>query len=292
MPRCATLADDRAIMRTTMIDRHKLATVLALLAASAFVGCTATGAGAGHYAAVAGYDMYYEEYGHGRPLVLLHGGLNTIGGSFARQIPEFAKTHRVIAVEQAGHGHTPDARETLTYTQMADDTADLLRQLNAVPADVVGWSDGGIIALVIARRHPDLVRRLVISGASINVEGQRPEEVQALRDHDPDDLGAETARSSERGVRSAAAAAPSITDKVMRLWLTPVVLEKSDLARIEAPVLVVAGDRDVIRVEHTLEIFASLPHAQLCILPGTGHDTFQTAAILLNPLILRFLGGS
>ncbi len=77
-----------------------------------------------------------------------------------------------------------------------------------------------------------------------------------------------------------------------RLWLTPVILEKSDLARIDAPVLVIAGDRDVIRLEHTVEIFESLPNAQLCILPNTGHDTFQTAADSLDPLILRFLGGS
>jgi pimeloyl-ACP methyl ester carboxylesterase len=232
-----------------------------------------TTAPVGHYATVAGYGMYYEEYGRGRPVVLLHGGLNTIAGSFARQIPVLARAHHVIAVEQVGHGHTADARETFTYAQMADDTAALLRQLNVAPADLVGWSDGGIIALVIARRYPDLVRRLVVSGVSVDVEGQRPEDVQALRDE-------------------SSAAGTTVADKVRQLWLTPVVLAREDLARIEAPVLVVSGDRDIIRLEHTVEIYESLPNAELCILPGTGHDTFQSAADSLNPLILRFLGGA
>ncbi len=264
--------------------RRTAAIGLAACAVLGFAGrvARAKGGHAGHYAVIAGYRMYYEERGHGRPLVLLHGGLNTIVGSFARQIPAFARTHRVVAVEQVGHGHTPDARETFTYGQMAEDTAALLRQLHVVPADLVGWSDGGIIALVIARRYPELVRRLVISGANINVEGERPEDVQALRDWSPDASGPETGHP-------AAAGAPTVAEKVRQLWLTPVILERSDLARIEAPVLVVSGDRDVIRLEHTLEIFESLPNAELCILPGTGHDTFQTAANRLDPLILKFL---
>jgi pimeloyl-ACP methyl ester carboxylesterase len=226
---------------------------------------------AGHYATVSGYRMYYEEYGHGRPLVLLHGGLNTIAGSFAQQITLFARHHRVIAIEQVGHGHTADALDTFTYERMAADTEVLLRELHVGRADFVGWSDGGIIALVIARRDPAAVRRLVVSGVNVDLDGERPEDVQALRDDpDPD----------------------PVAYKVRQLWLTPVVLERSDLERIEAPVLLVSGDHDAIRLEHTLEIFQALPRAQLCILPGTGHDTFQSAASELNPMILRFLDAS
>jgi len=240
---------------------------------------------AGHYAMVAGYRMYYEEYGRGAPVVLLHGGLNTIAGSFARQIPVLARRYRVIAVEQVGHGHTPDVQMPFTYPQMADDTAEFLRQLKIAPADVVGWSDGGIIALVLARRHPELVRRLVVSGVNVNLEGQRPEDVRALRE------GSDAPAPPTTGAAGDAndAQRPTVAEKVRQLWLTPMVLDQSDLARIVAPVLVVAGDHDVIRLEHTVEIFEALPHAELCILPGTGHDTFQSAARTLNPLILRFL---
>lgn len=268
--------------------RRVTAIVVAVVAAYGLApdASAAKRAATGHYAHVGGYGMYYEQYGRGRPLVLLHGGLNTIAGSFARQIPVFARTRRVIAIEQVGHGHTPDARATFAYGQMAEDTAELLRRLHVAPADLVGWSDGGIIALVIARRHPELVRRLVVSGVNVNVEGERPEDVEALRALD-DEVETEAADRSP----DEPAPVPSVESKVRRLWLTPIVLDKADLAQINAPVLVVAGDHDVIRLEHTIDIYESLPNAELCILPGTGHDTFQAAADALNPLILRFLGG-
>jgi pimeloyl-ACP methyl ester carboxylesterase len=259
-----------------------IAIVLAVTYGFAPSVASAKSAAPGHYAHVGGYGMYYEEYGRGRPLVLLHGGLNTIAGSFAQQIPVFARTHRVIAIEQVGHGHTPDARPAFAYPQMADDTVELLRDLHIGRADLVGWSDGGIIALLIARQHPELVRRLVVSGVNVNVEGERAEDVEALRA-----LDEEVAKDGSDGEP-----APSVEAKVRQLWLTPVVLDKDDLAHIAAPVLVVAGDRDVIRLAHTLEIYESLPNAELCILPGTGHDTFQSAADALNPLILRFLDGA
>lgn len=225
----------------------------------------------GHYAKISGYRMYYEEYGHGRPVVLLHGGLSTIADSFAEQIPVLAARHHVIAIEQVGHGHTPDALSTFTYDQMAADTDKLLHLLGVRRVDFVGWSDGGIIALVIARRDPQLVRRLVVSGVNVDAEGQRPEDLEELREDRPDD---------------------PVAGKVRQLWLTPVVLGRSDLKRIEAPVLLVSGDHDAIRLEHTIDIFEALPNAELCILPGTGHDTFQTAAAELDPIILKFLDAS
>src|SRR6185369_12743635 len=126
---------------------------------------------AGHWATVNNHRLYYETMGTGRPLVLLHGGGNTIHGSFDKQIAEFSKTHTIIAPEQIGHGHTPDIDGPLTYAAMAEDTAALLEQLKVRDADVVGWSDGGNIALILAVRHPDLVRRVVVSGANISPEG-------------------------------------------------------------------------------------------------------------------------
>lgn len=110
--------------------------------------------------------MYYETYGRGRPLVLLHGGASTIQRSFGRQLTEFSRDHLVIAPERRGHGHTGDVPGPYRYADMAEDTADLLDRLEIRGADVVGWSDGGIIALMLAVRRPDLVRRLVVSGAN------------------------------------------------------------------------------------------------------------------------------
>jgi pimeloyl-ACP methyl ester carboxylesterase len=120
----------------------------------------------GNYVMVNGHSMYYEQYGVGRPIVLLHGGLHTIHLTFEQQIAAFAEQHQVIAIEQVGHGHSADRQGPFSYADMAEDTAALLRQLNITSADFVGWSDGGILSLMLVRRYPALVRRLAISGAN------------------------------------------------------------------------------------------------------------------------------
>lgn len=111
-----------------------------------------------------GLTMYYEIHGAGRPLVLLHGALSTIETDFEQVLPTFAEARQVIAIEQQAHGHTADVDRPLTYAQMAEDTVALLRQLHIDKADVFGYSMGGGIALQIALRHPDLVRKLVCAG--------------------------------------------------------------------------------------------------------------------------------
>src|SRR3954471_5158216 len=105
-----------------------------------------------HWAVVNGHRLFYATTGQGHPVLLLHGGGNTIEGSFSKQIDEFAKTHTVVAPEQVGHGHTPDVDGPLTYGAMADDTAVLLEELKLKDVDVIGWSDGGNIALILAIR--------------------------------------------------------------------------------------------------------------------------------------------
>src|SRR3712207_6534494 len=122
------------------------------------------------YAPVNGLEMYYEIHGAGRPLVLLHGAYMTID-TFGQILLGLAETRQVIAVEQQAHGHTADIDRPLTYEQMADDTAALLRHLGIDNADVVGYSMGGGIALQLAIRHPALVRRLVVASASFTSDG-------------------------------------------------------------------------------------------------------------------------
>ena len=245
----------------------------------------------GEYIAVNGRQMYLEQYGRGRALVLLHGGLSTIQASFEKQIGIFSKNHHVIAIEQTGHGHTPDADIPFSYVQMARDTGGVLRSLNVKDADIIGWSDGGILALLIATHHPELVHRLVISGVNTELIGMSPEEMQAIRDSTAEELAQGTPLSEHYGKVSPDGPAhwPVVVKKVWDLWLTPVAVKKEDLARIQAPVLVVCGDSDIIPLEHTIKIFKSLPHAKLLVLPGTGHDTFSESADTLNPIILAFL---
>ena len=237
--------------------------------------------------------MYYEVYGQGRPLVLLHGGASTVQASFGRQLADFSRDHLVIAPEQRGHGHTGDVPGPYRYADMADDTAELLDRLQVRDADIVGWSDGGIIGLMLAVRRPDLVRRLVVSGANV-VPGARaitPEmqaDLAAYRARDDSARQAEYARLSGDSTGGWAV----VIGKLKQLWLqhpTPDELAPSDLARIRVPTLVVAGDHDAIRLDHTLEIYRGIQGAVLFILPSTGHPTFRDRAAWVNPVVREFL---
>jgi pimeloyl-ACP methyl ester carboxylesterase len=226
-----------------------------------------------HWAMVHGHRMYYAIRGSGPTLVLLHGGGDSGEHSFERQLDLFALTHRIIAPDQVGQGHTPDVKGPLSYTAMMQDTATLLSSLKLTRSDVVGFSDGGILALMLAVRHPELVRRLVISGVNVSPEGLTAEQLQGLRD-------AQTRTPS------------TVDEKLARLWLTSPTASELNLemlSKVDQPVLVISGDRDAIRLEHTLQIFHALPQAELCVLPGTDHLTFSGRSEWLNPIISSFL---
>lgn len=247
------------------------------------------------YVALTHVRMYYEQYGRGRPLVLLHGGASTIQRSFGRQLADLARGRTVIAPEQRGHGHTRDVPGPYRYADMADDTAELLDRLGIRDADLVGWSDGANIGLLLAVRRPDLVRRLVISGANVIPGAQAiSAETQAMiRDYRPGD---DTARAAEYARQSGDSAAgwAVVIGKLTRLWLehpTPDEIRPADLARIRTPTLVMAGDRDAIRLAHTIEIYRALPNASLFILPATGHATFRDRPAWIDPVIRAFLDG-
>ncbi|HSY94553.1 MAG TPA: alpha/beta hydrolase [Steroidobacteraceae bacterium] len=226
-----------------------------------------------HWAAIHGHRIYYATRGSGSTLVLLHGGGDSGEHSFARQLDVFSQRHRIVAPDQVGQGHTPEVPGPLTYTGMMDDTAALLRHLDLKHVDVVGFSDGGILALMLAVRHPELVRRLVISGVNVAPEGLNAEDLDELR-----------ATQSPHP--------KTMDEKLAHLWLTSPTeaeLNLGVLAKIQQPVLVISGDRDAITLEHTLKIFHALPEAQLCILPGTDHATFSGRSEWLNPIINAFL---
>jgi pimeloyl-ACP methyl ester carboxylesterase len=217
--------------------------------------------------------MYYEIRGRGRPLLLLHGGGQSGTSSFELQLPVFARRHRVILPDQMGQGRTPDVAGPLSYAGMLADTVSLLESLGAPRVDVVGFSDGGILALMLAARRPELVRRVVVSGVNVTPAGFTAESLEDLRAVPPPD-------------------APRIDGKLRTLWLsspTRAELTLDMLRRVRARVLVVSGDRDVVQLEHTLQIYRALPHAELCVLPGTEHDTFATRARWLDPIVLDFL---
>jgi pimeloyl-ACP methyl ester carboxylesterase len=248
---------------------------------------------------VRGARLYTETFGHGQPVLFLHGGMTFFDSSFAKQRDYFAAHRTVIGIDQRGHGHSPDGPWTLSYQLMADDTAAVIGQLGLGPVDVVGQSDGGDIALLLARDHPELVRRVIISGADLR-SGLTPEEVQQRRGWSSEQLSAKLQKISDSlppGFRpDYGRVSPDGPDHWMTLlgkcyfmWIEPVVIEPAELRKITAPILVMAGDRDQTPLEETVELYRGLPHGQLFIVPGTGHGTLQTRPDLVNPAMLEFL---
>jgi pimeloyl-ACP methyl ester carboxylesterase len=244
----------------------------------------------GEFAEVHGVKMYYEIHGEGRPVMLLHGGLASIHLSFAKQIPVLARNHRVIAIEQVGHGHTPDVvGRNFTYEDMTEDTAALMGQLGIANADVIGWSDGGQLALRLAATHPELVRRVIASGVGLNAA--TPED--AARVKRSMELLApgfwpaavdEYKRVSPDGPEHW----PVFFAKVRAMWAgASRGIAEQDLAKIKAPALIIAGDQE--NVERHTHIFRRIAGAKLCILPATGHGTFMDRPDWLNPILLEFL---
>lgn len=234
---------------------------------------------AGHTAEVNGIRLYYERYGEGEPLVMLHGN----GGSIEAlrfQIDFFRTRRTVIAIDSRGHGHSEMGTERLTFEQMADDVATLLRQLHCEPADVFGWSDGGIIALLLARRHPDVVRRLAISGANLSPEALKPDDLAGMKTE---------LREMEKKRAAGDTSRPwSVLMQYLQLDVTQPHLTAADLAAIQSPVLVMAGEHDMIPEAHTHEIAALLPHSTLRIFAGANHAALMEVPEPFNAEINAF----
>lgn len=239
-------------------------------------GCAAS-VPASHYADVNGLHMYYEEAGAGRALVLLHGGGSTAVTSFGRILPALARDHRVIAPEEQGHGHTPDIERPLSFEQMADDTAALLIRLGVRDADVLGFSNGGMVAMQLAIRHSGLVHKLILCSTFYARAGAIPQ-MQAAWMQPPD------ATKMPPPLRDAYLAAAPHPDLAKLVGKTIAVMQtfhdipEDALRAISVPVLVMVGDHDVIRIEHAARLAQIVPHGELAVFPGSIHGTYLGTA--------------
>jgi pimeloyl-ACP methyl ester carboxylesterase len=255
--------------------------VVKAVVVSALVGCASSSAPAHHYADINGLHMYYETQGEGPPLLLLHGGGSTAQTTFGAIMPKLARTHRVIAPEQQGHGHTADVDRPLSFEQMADDSAELLRTLDVKQVDVIGFSSGGIVAMQLVLRHPELVRRLVLCSTIYAREGF-PDAVWKSFDHPDAAQMPAVLRDAYLAVAPHPEALQTIVEKSVAMmrgfsWFTV-----ETLRGIENPALVMSGDAD-LSPAHSAELARILPHAQLAILPDAGHGTYLGAAEAAKP---------
>lgn len=249
--------------------------------------------GAGHYADIHGLKLYYEIHGSGDgpPLVLLHGGGSTIGTSFGALLRELARTRRVIAFEQQGHGHTADVDRPFTFEQTADDTAALMAYLGVEKADFYGFSNGGSVALLMGIRYPKLVRRLIVASAMYRRDGLVPGFFDGMKHATLADMPEELKRAY-LAVAPDPGALQRFHDKCRDRMLAFRDWKAEDLRAIRAPTLVMVGDADVIRPEHAVEMFRLIPHAQLAIVPGAQHDDVVHRAEVVLPIVERFLEGA
>jgi pimeloyl-ACP methyl ester carboxylesterase len=284
--RIASIAKDRIV-------RFCMALLLMFAETVASAAGSAQPEGNGRLVDANGVRLFVEISGTGAPILFLHGGLSYFDAAFPKQAAYFATFRTVIGVDQRGHGHSPDTDQEFSYRQMAEDTAALLTELKIGRVDIVGHSDGGNVGLLLARYHPELVRRLVISGA--NARGDYEGLLAYLRFRFSSDqefaanMGAKDRELYDRVSPDGANHWTTIVAKTKALWATRVVIAPEDLAAIQIPVLVMSGDHDVISIEQTLDIYRALPHGQLCILPATGHMTMQERPEEFNRLTREFL---
>ena len=221
------------------------------------------------YGTVNGLRMYYELHGSGgTPLVLIHGGGSTIGTNFGRILPLLARTRRVVAVEMQAHGHTADIDRPFTFTQDADDVAALLVSLRIPKADVFGFSNGGTTALQVAIRHPAKVNRLVIASANYKRDGMQAGFWDFMQKGTFADMP-QPYKDAYLKINPNQAGLYAMYERDSKRMLAFEDIPDASIRAIQSPTLVVLGDKDVIRIEHALELARTLPNGRLCVLPGT-----------------------
>ena len=248
------------------------------------VGCAnnqikyGSNASVGKYLDIRGIKMYYEVYGSGKPLLMIHGNGGS-GASFSENVSFFAKKYQVILLDSRAQGKTVDYNDSLSFEMMADDEAAFLTAMHIDSAYVLGFSDGGINALCLAMRHPSKVIKLASTGANLWPDST------AIN---PSSWKSDQKRFLTTDVKSFKTAEDKNRWKLFLLdWFQPNIMLES-LHSIKCPSLIIAGDDDLINVQHTALIFQHIPQAYLWILPNSGHATLREYPQLFNKQVDDF----
>ncbi len=237
------------------------------------------------YASVNGIQLYYATVGQGEPVVLLHGGLAN-SDYWGQQVAALAKHHKVIVVDSRGHGRSTRDSRPYSYDLMSDDVVALLDHLKIAKADIVGWSDGGIIGIDLAIRHPTRVNRIFSFAPNTKTSGVKP-------DTEKNSVFAsyiERAGNEYRKLSKTPDQYDAFVEQISHMWGTQPNWSDEDLKKINTPVLIVDGDHDEAIVREHLEYIANtIPNAGLLILPNTSHFAFIQAPKEFNEAILNFI---
>ncbi|HEX2773996.1 MAG TPA: alpha/beta hydrolase [Micromonosporaceae bacterium] len=236
------------------------------------------------YVELPGVQTWYDEHGDGEPLLLLHGGV-VDARFFDKNLAPLADRFHVFTPERRGHGHTPDVDEPFTYDLMAQDTIAFLEAVVDGPAHLVGHSDGAVVAMLVALRRADLVRRLVIVGGGFHYDGLMPGAEQIDVGEVVTSMGAAYGEVSPDGEDHF----PVVVKKVARMAATEPTLAQSELNGITNPTLLMFGDDDILSMEHITAMYDGIPGSQLAVVPGTSHFLLQEKPTLCNTIMVDFL---
>jgi len=226
-------------------------------------------------------------HGRGEPLLLLHGG-GTLIDCFYAQLPELVRHYRVVAIDSRGHGRSSHGAEPLSYTLMVEDVLAVLDHLDIARCHLLGWSDGGIVGLLLALEKPDRIGRMVVVGANFHPDGIREEEREATRT-----TPAEKAHPVLRFLYAVFSPHPerwpSLWSDLQLMWENLPDLEPGDLTAIQVPTLILLGDHDIVSPEHAEEMHAAIAGSELRVIAGASHSLLMEKPDRINPLILQFL---
>ena len=254
------------------------------------------------YAPVNGLRMYYEIHGSGgtTPLLLLHGGLFNIDLQFGELLPSLSASRQVIATDFQGHGRTNDIDRPLTCADLADDVVGLLQHLGIGQVDMFGFSVGGGVALHLAIKHPELVRKLIASSVSFHPAGNRGENTEAVAELTVEMIAGTPMEQEYRAKSPHPDNLQGLLDKIARFDHGFPGWTDDEIRGIAAPTLITVGDCDMVRLDHVIRFlqlrggdvngdFAGVPASQLAVFPGTTHFFGLSRTDLVRDVVLTFL---
>ena len=251
------------------------------------------------YADINGLKMYYEVYGKGKPIVLVHGSYMTIPLNWSHIIPLLAKDRKVIVAEMQGHGRTRDISREFSYEGMADDVSGLLKHLKVDKADILGYSMGAGVAFQMGVRHPEQVRRLVIVSGVYAHDGWWPDVEASFSTFNPEMFENTPIKKQYDSLGNDPKHFPEFVRQVVSIDLKPYDWSK-EVKSMKAPIFMVIGDVDGVRYEHAIDLFKAkgggkmgdlhgLPKSRLAVLPGTTHVGIIKRTDWLVPMVSDFL---
>jgi pimeloyl-ACP methyl ester carboxylesterase len=247
------------------------------------------GSNHGKYITLSNTNIYYEEYGSGLPLLLFHGGFGSIQ-DFQKVIPKLAKHFRVIAVDSPGHGRSEQA-DTLSFDIMADYYSNMIDLINLDSVNIIGYSDGGITALLLAEKRPDKVKKIIASGVNSRMDGINSEVIEYLKLINP----AFIESNQKEWLVDYQSKSPDkdkwekyVTD-MTKMYSKNMLIPEQVLSNISAKVMLVFGDRDVIKLEHGIELYRKIGGSTICVLPNTPHEVFSESPELISIIGIEFL---